>query len=361
MADEERVVRMPPIGESITEGVVAQFLKRPGDPVRRDEVVLEIETDKATIQVVAPEDGVIASISEQGAVISVGEPVYTMRARRPDSVTEQRAPQVVRVPALGESVTEVVVAKFLKRPGDRVRRDEAVLEVEMDKCNAELVAPDDGVIASISAEGAVIKIGEPVYTLLPPGAAPKKAEKRVEAGPGLSEWRQAWDVRHVQRRASQLTAAGTTSGPAEAALFATALVRALAAVPVLLGRVGQGQPREVALEVCEVGGTEVRWSNLSIRPDELIHGALAKLKPGRRIDARVKVVRLAGAEIEAASTTMSGAVRVVIGPTRTEAVVEGGAIVARPRATLTVALGEWLAAEQVQAFAAALAEQLAAV
>jgi hypothetical protein len=276
-------------------------------------------------------------------------------------VDEKRAPQVVRMPFLGESNTEGVVARFHKKPGDSVKRDEAVLEVETDKVTIELVAPEDGVIASISAEGTTIKVGEPVYSMHPPGAGPQKAaEKQPEQGPGLTEWRQAWDVRHVQKRASQLTAAGTASGPAEAALFATALVRALAAVPVLLARVGQGQPREVALEHCEVGG-EVRWSNLSIRPDELIYGALAKLKPGRRLDARVRVVRLAGAEIESASTAMSGAMTIVIGPTRTEAVVEGGAIVARPRATLTIALAEGLAAEQVQAFAAALAEQLAAV
>jgi hypothetical protein len=269
-------------------------------------------------------------------------------------VDEKRAPQVVRMPFLGESNTEGVVARFHKKPGDSVKRDEAVLEVETDKVTIELVAPEDGVIASISAEGTTIKVGEPVYTMHPPGAGPQKAaEKQPEQGPGLTEWR-------VQKRASQLTAAGTASGPAEAALFATALVRALAAVPVLLARVGQGQPREVALEHCEVGG-EVRWSNLSIRPDELIYGALAKVKPGRRLDARVRVVRLAGAEIESASTAMSGAMTIVIGPTRTEAVVEGGAIVARPRATLTIALAEGLAAEQVQAFAAALAEQLQAV
>lgn len=277
-------------------------------------------------------------------------------------VDEKKAPQVVRMPALGESVTEGVVSRFLKRPGDSVKRDEPVLEVETDKVTVELAAPEDGVIASISEEGATIRVGEPVYTMHAPGAGSQKAaEKKPEVGPGLTEWRQAWDVRHVQKRASQLTAAGTSSGPAEAVLFATALVRALAAVPVLLARVGQGQPREVVLELCEVGGAEVRWMNLSIRPDELIHGALAKLKPGRRLEARVRVARLAGAEIESASAAMSGALKIVIGPTRTAAVVEGGTIVARPQATLTVALAEGLAAEQVQAFAAALAEQLQAV
>lgn len=274
-------------------------------------------------------------------------------------MTGEKAALVVRMPELGETATEGVVSRFFKRPGDSVRRDEAVLEVETDKATLEVPAPEDGVIASISAEGALIQVGEPVYSMYPPGT--QTVEKQVEVGPGLTEWRQAWDVRHVQKRASQLTAAGTSAGPAEAVLFATALVRALAAVPGLLARVGHGQPREVALELCEVGAAEVRWSNLSIRPDELIYGALAKLRPGRRLEARVRVARLAGAEIESASTAMSGALRVVIGPTRTEAVVEGGAIVARPQATLTFALAEGLAAEQVQAFAAALAEQLAAV
>jgi hypothetical protein len=277
-------------------------------------------------------------------------------------VDDTKAPLVVRMPSLGEANTEGVVGRFLKRAGDPVKRDEPVLEVETDKVTIELVAPEDGVIASISAEGTTIKVGEPVYTMHPPGAGQRRAaEKQPETGPGLSGWRQTWDVRHVQKRASQLTAAGTSSGPAEAVLFATALVRALAAVPGLLARVGEGQPREVALEHCEVGRGEVRWLHLSLRPDELIHGALAKLKPGRRLDARVRVVRLTGAEIASASTGIGGAVTIVIGPTRAEAVVEGGAIVARPQATLTVALAEGLAAEQVQAFAAALAEQLAAV
>lgn len=279
-------------------------------------------------------------------------------------VDEKRAPRVVAMPELGESVTEGVVSRFLKRPGDPVKRDEPVLEVETDKVVVELVAPESGVIGSIADEAAVIRVGEPVYTILVDGdgrAAPSVAPARA-AAPGLRGWQQTWDVRRAQKRASQLTPAGTSRAPVEAALFATALVRALAAVPALLSRAAPGRPAEVTVEHCEVAAGEARWSHVSLRPDESIHGALARRGEGRGPGARVRVIRLGASAIVAATPGPSTeAITIVIGPTIVEAAVEGEAIVARPRATLTLALAQELPADQVQAFAEALAEQLQAV
>ena len=160
-------VRVPTLGESVTEATVATWFKKPGDAVAVDEMLCELETDKVTVEVpspvagtmgeiVAPEgetvgvDALLAMISEPGAAAepsSAPEP-----AAKPASGKGSAERVDVMVPALGESVSEATVASWFKKPGDRVAVDEMLCELETDKVSVEVPSPAAGVLAQILAE-----------------------------------------------------------------------------------------------------------------------------------------------------------------------------------------------------------------
>src|SRR5579864_6431478 len=94
----------------------------------------------------------------------------------------------IMTPALGESVTEATVARWAKQPGDPVTKDEVLVELETDKVNLEVAAPEDGVLADIAAEeGATVEPGQVLGHLSPAGTQPAKAKARevevAAAGP----------------------------------------------------------------------------------------------------------------------------------------------------------------------------------
>jgi 2-oxoglutarate dehydrogenase E2 component (dihydrolipoamide succinyltransferase) len=185
-------IRVPTLGESITEATVGKWYKKPGDAVKADEPVVELETDKVTLEVNAPSAGVIAEITAAegdtvgvGALLgSIGEgsgaaaatsspgPAKTETKPAPQSSgvqkNEQPAAQAtgggsmaeIRVPTLGESISEATVGKWFKKAGDTVKADEALVELETDKVTLEVNAPAAGVLASIVAEeGSTVGVG----------------------------------------------------------------------------------------------------------------------------------------------------------------------------------------------------------
>src|SRR5580658_5241467 len=85
----------------------------------------------------------------------------------------------IMTPTLGESVTEATVARWAKKPGDAVAKDEVLVELETDKVNLEVAAPEDGVLADISAEeGATVEPGQVLGRIEAAGASPAKAPVR---------------------------------------------------------------------------------------------------------------------------------------------------------------------------------------
>ena len=200
-------VRVPTLGESVTEAVVATWFKKPGDPVAADDMLCELETDKVTVEVPAPAGGVmgeivaaegetvgvdalLATISEEDGAdaqpsggVAAAEGKEKVQAERggdgelrprEESATEREragyAEEIrakrdakaggsdggerveVTVPALGESVTEATVATWFKKVGDAVEADEPLCELETDKVSVEVPAPAAGTLAEILAE-----------------------------------------------------------------------------------------------------------------------------------------------------------------------------------------------------------------
>jgi 2-oxoglutarate dehydrogenase E2 component (dihydrolipoamide succinyltransferase) len=162
-------VRVPTLGESVTEATVATWFKKPGDRVAVDEMLCELETDKVTVEVPAPAAGVMGEIvASEGttvgvdallAVINAGSSAATAAPVAATAAAPSAAVDVM-VPTLGESVSEATVSTWFKKVGDTVAQDEMLCELETDKVSVEVPAPAAGVLTEIlAAEGATVAAG----------------------------------------------------------------------------------------------------------------------------------------------------------------------------------------------------------
>ena len=195
-------VKMPQLGESVTEGTITRWLKNVGDHVNADEPLVEISTDKVDTEIPSPATGILLSHSAQeddvvevggelaviGEESEVGAPVETPAPPAPPAaapvvetvVTEVVTPEVVVeevatptpattplgadtiivLPALGESVTEGTITRWLKAVGDSVAVDEPLVEISTDKVDTEIPASVAGVLTAITApEDSVVEVG----------------------------------------------------------------------------------------------------------------------------------------------------------------------------------------------------------
>ena len=198
-------IKIPNVGESVSEVTIAQWFKQVGDNVKKDEAIVELETDKAAQELVSPEDGVLEEILvEEGDVATIGQLIAKLGSGAGKSAPKKAAPKAkkaapaetpaaasggsamnIDVPNVGESVSEVTVASWMKQPGDSVKKDEAIVELETDKAAQEIVSPEDGVMGDILvAEGDIATVGQTLCTLMAgasggvssaPAAAPAKS------------------------------------------------------------------------------------------------------------------------------------------------------------------------------------------
>ena len=173
-------VTMPALGESVTEGTVTRWLKKEGDSIAVDEPLLEVSTDKVDTEIPSPVAGVLQKIVVQvDSTVAVGAELAVIAesdsaakpaaqtpapvaAPTPAPIATPVAPvqvstpapassgaTIVSMPALGESVTEGTVTRWLKKVGDAVAADEALLEVSTDKVDTEIPSPVSGTVLSI--------------------------------------------------------------------------------------------------------------------------------------------------------------------------------------------------------------------
>ncbi len=201
-------VRVPTLGESVSEATVATWFKKPGDAVAVDEMLCELETDKVTVEVPSPVagtlgeivaaegdtvgvDALLAMISEPGTSDAPSTPE---KASKPAPKDSEKAESVdVMVPALGESVSEATVASWFKQPGDSVEQDEMLCELETDKVSVEVPAPAAGVLAEIVAEeGSTVAAGGKLAVIS--GSAGEAAPTSSEAPATSSETAAGRDV-----------------------------------------------------------------------------------------------------------------------------------------------------------------------
>lgn len=152
-------ITVPVLGESVTEATVGKWLKSAGDPVMQDEVLVELETDKVSVEISAPEDGTLSEIvAPEGETVEIGAMLARLGAgsgAKPAPATKSAPaatpaaanPSVdIIVPDMGESVAEGTLGILLKQPGDAVQKDETIVEIETDKVALEVSAPVDGVL-----------------------------------------------------------------------------------------------------------------------------------------------------------------------------------------------------------------------
>ena len=174
-------VKMPALGESVTEGTVTRWLKNEGDHINVDEPLLEVSTDKVDTEIPSPVSGTLSKILvpidstvavgadlaliEDGAAPVAAAPVAAAPVAAAPVAQAPATPVVaapvaqapaapangtiISMPALGESVTEGTVTRWLKNVGDSVAVDEALLEVSTDKVDTEIPSPVAGTLISI--------------------------------------------------------------------------------------------------------------------------------------------------------------------------------------------------------------------
>jgi 2-oxoglutarate dehydrogenase E2 component (dihydrolipoamide succinyltransferase) len=192
-------IKVPPVGESITEVTLSSWKKKDGDHVEMDEVIAELESDKATFELTAEKAGVLQTVAKEGDTLAIGAVVANIEDGGAAAPAAQPQPEVVanapgpapvaaaapvataapaasgvsleiKVPTVGESITEVTLSRWMKKDGDVVAMDEAIAELESDKATFELTAEKAGVLKTIAKEGDVLPIGAVVCTIEGAGA-----------------------------------------------------------------------------------------------------------------------------------------------------------------------------------------------
>lgn len=222
-------IKVPTVGESISEVTIAKWLKKDGDYVQQDEVLCEMESEKATFELNAEKAGVlkIAPAAQDGATLKIGDvactidtdaaapatdaapaaaPAAPVAATAPVAEAAPAAPAVnkgtieMKVPTVGESISEVTLVKWIKNNGDYVERDEVICELESEKATFELNAEEAGALITVAKEGDTLKIGDvackidtsaarPAGKAAPaaaPAAQPSKATPQPQQAPVTS-------------------------------------------------------------------------------------------------------------------------------------------------------------------------------
>ncbi|MBO0948218.1 2-oxoglutarate dehydrogenase complex dihydrolipoyllysine-residue succinyltransferase [Fibrella forsythiae] len=209
-------VKVPAVGESITEVTVGEWLKKEGDVVKLDEVLCTLDSDKASFELPAEAEGTLHIMAQAGDVLPIGATICTIEAagasggaapaapaQQPaeapkaetpapeptpavlaaetsDRAEPAAAPSApasastveVKIPSVGESITEVTIAAWNKQDGDTVAMDETLCELESDKATFELPAEVAGTLRIVAQAGDTLAIGATIA--------------RIEVGAGAS-------------------------------------------------------------------------------------------------------------------------------------------------------------------------------
>ncbi|WP_336976082.1 2-oxoglutarate dehydrogenase complex dihydrolipoyllysine-residue succinyltransferase [Brevundimonas nasdae] len=195
----------PALGESVTEATIAKWTKKVGDPVKKDELLVELETDKVSLEVVSPADGVLGDIKAaegdnvvpgtvlgsvtEGASAGAAPAAAPAKAAKADAkaAPAAAAPAAaaidITVPVMGESVAEGSMGKWVKKNGDAVKKDELLVEIETDKVAVEVSAPADGVLTIAADEGATVTPGQKIGSISGSGSGSSAASAPAAAAP----------------------------------------------------------------------------------------------------------------------------------------------------------------------------------
>ncbi|MEM9329207.1 MAG: 2-oxoglutarate dehydrogenase complex dihydrolipoyllysine-residue succinyltransferase [Bacteroidota bacterium] len=199
-------IKVPTVGESITEVTVSQWAKNDGDYVELDEILCELESDKATFEVPAEAEGVLRIKAQEGDTLEIGSVLCEIDDSQAKAKPEEAAPAAeaepakptgevleMHVPAVGESINEVTISNWTRQTGDFVELDEAIAEIESDKATFDLTAEANGTLEIIAQEGETLEIGALICKIaVSEGASPQAttvsaSESATSSAPSAKE------------------------------------------------------------------------------------------------------------------------------------------------------------------------------
>lgn len=179
------VIKVPEVGESITEVTISEWFKQDGDYVEMDEIICELESDKASFELNAEAAGKLTIKAQAGETLEIGAVIceidtdvanstsksiqeqHTVESAKEETpvadnsttVADAKGVLEMRVPEVGESITEVTLAAWIKQNGDYVELDETIADIDSDKASFELPAEANGILHTVAQEGDVLEIG----------------------------------------------------------------------------------------------------------------------------------------------------------------------------------------------------------
>lgn len=202
----------PALGESVSEATIGKWTKQAGDAVKKDEVLVELETDKVSLEVVSPSDGVLTEIrAADGATVTPGAVLGVISegasaapaaaAPKAEAPKAEAAPAAAAAPAapaapaaasggtvpimtptMGESVAEGTMGIWLKKSGDTVAKDEMLVEIETDKVAVEVSASAAGVLTITAEAGSTVTPGQQIGSIAASGDVPAAAPAAPASG-----------------------------------------------------------------------------------------------------------------------------------------------------------------------------------
>lgn len=232
-------IKVPPVGESITEVTIGNWFKNDGDFVKMDEVICGLDSDKATFELTAEAEGILHIKAQEGDTLNIGDLIATIEAAK-GAAPKETAPKAevaapaapvaaepvkaeapaaaapaatgqvyeMKVPAVGESISEVTIASWSKKDGDYVAVDEILCELESDKATFELPAEAAGILTIVGKEGDTLAIGAVICTIAvtsgAPAAAPAQASAPAASAPASAD--KAYSEKHASPVAAKILA-----------------------------------------------------------------------------------------------------------------------------------------------------------
>ena len=191
--------RLPDIGEGIHEGEIVKWFVKPGDKVQEDDILCEVQNDKAVVEIPSPVEGTVEEVLVgEGTVATVGQVLITFDAPGYEDIqfkggeVHQEAAAAVeappaspaptapaasgsslfqfRMPDIGEGIHEGEIVKWYVNPGDKVEEDDVLCEVQNDKAVVEIPSPVAGTVKEVLVgEGTVATVGQVLITFDAPG------------------------------------------------------------------------------------------------------------------------------------------------------------------------------------------------
>jgi len=237
-------IKLPELGEGVTEGELVKWLVKPGDTVKADQTVAEIMTDKATVEVPTPVAGTVKELLfKPGQIIKVESVIVklesgaaatasatTTTAHKPSTpvaATQSTATVDVKLPELGEGVTEGELVKWTVNIGDTVKADQTVAEIMTDKATVEVPTPVAGVVKEFKfKKGDVIKVESVILTLS--GSASTAAQPQAHTNGHAAKSTTSAAPTLMMASTTATTAAGIFPPVADSKVLATPATRRLA-------------------------------------------------------------------------------------------------------------------------------------